>query len=272
MSLLGMSLGVLALPSKASPQAVSVSPTALFLSQGERSARVSLVNEGDRPAEVEIGFAFGYAQSDSLGRVSVPLSESAGEGEPSLIPYLRAFPQRLRLAPGQRGMVRVLVQAPTDLPPGEYWARVMVSSKGAQAPVEQRFGQTNVKLNIKSVVALATNYRHGPVETSVEVQNATARPAGDEVRLLLDLTRGGNAAWIGRVEAELLNASGKVVGSTVQDVAVYRPLRWGVSIPLQEPLDNGPYAIRYALSAERPDEDPRNILEAPVVRGRVPIG
>ncbi len=253
-------------------QAVSVSPTAVFLNQAERSGRLTLVNEGDVPAEVEIGFAFGYARSDSLGRVTVPLSESAATGEPSLVPYLRAFPRRMRLAPGQRGMVRILVTAPAELQDGEYWARVMVSSAGAQASVEERVGRATVRLNLRSVVAVATNYRHGRVETSVQVDTASARATAESVELLLDLDRGGNAAWLGRVQAEVVGPDGRVFGSAAQDVAVYRALRWGVNIPLDRPLDGGPFAIRYALSPERPDAGPGDILTAPVVRGSVPVG
>jgi hypothetical protein len=253
-------------------QAVSVSPTALFLDQAERSGRLNLVNEGDLPAEVEIDFAFGYARSDSLGRVSVPLSESAAPGEPTLVPYLRAFPRRLRLSPGQRGMVRVLVTAPPGLGDGEYWARVMVSSTGAQAPVEERVGGAAVRINLRSVVAVATNYRHGQVETSITVDTASATALPESVQLVLDLDRGGNAAWLGQVRAEIVSPDGRVFGSAAHDVAVYRALRWGVSIPLDRQLDGGPFAIRYVLSPERPDAGPGDILTAPVVRGRVPIG
>jgi hypothetical protein len=253
-------------------QAVSVSPTALFLDQAERSGRLNLVNEGDVPAEVEIDFAFGYARSDSLGRVSVPLSESAAPGEPTLVPYLRAFPRRLRLAPGQQGMVRVLVTAPPELEGGEYWARVMVSSTGAEASVEERAGGAAVRINLRSVVAVATNYRHGEVETSLMVDTASATALTESVQLLLDLDRGGNAAWLGQVQAEIVDPDGRVFGSTAQDVAVYRALRWGVRVPLDRPLDGGPFAVRYTLSPERPDAGPGDILTAPAVRGSVPIG
>ncbi|MFC1661422.1 hypothetical protein ACFL3S_08245 [Gemmatimonadota bacterium] len=259
-------------PEKAASQGVGVSPTALFLHRGERSSRLILFNQGDRPVEVEISFAFGYATSDSAGRVTVPLSDTAPPGEPSLTPYLRAFPQRLRLQPGQRGAVRVLVQAPPDLPSGEYWARVLVSSTGAQIPVEQRVGQSTITLNMKSVIAVAANYRHGPVGTSLEVESAEATAEKEEVRLLLDLARGGNAAWLGRVEARIVDGRGLEMGRTVQDVAVYRPLRWGVTIPLERPLDGDGYIVQYVLSTVRPDEDREDILSAPAVRGSVPVG
>jgi hypothetical protein len=121
-------------------------------------------------------------------------------------------------------------------------------------------------------LSLAENYRHGAVETSLEVETATAQATETGAQLLLDLSRGGNAAWLGRVEAQILDAAGRVVGSTTTDVSVYRPIRWKVDIDMEEPLDDGPYTIRYALSSHRPDEDPDDILEAPMVRGSVPVG
>jgi hypothetical protein len=169
-------------------------------------------------------------------------------------------------------MVRILVTAPPALEDGEYWARVLVSASGAEAPVELKAGQANVTLNIRSVVAVATNYRHGRVATSLEVDGASATAGSGSVRLLLDLDRGGNAAWLGRVEAQVVDAEGRVVGSSAEDVVVYRPLRWGVTIPLERPLEGGPFAVRYSLAAERPDEQPGTILEAPAVRGSVPVG
>ncbi len=255
-----------------SSQAVSVSPMSLFLDQATRSGRLTLANDGDRPAEVEIGFAFGYARSDSLGNVSVPLAEAAGPGEPTLIPYLRAFPRRLRLAPGQRGMVRILVTAPTGLEDGEYWARVLVAASGADAPVELKSERVSATLNIRSVVAVAANYRHGRVGTSLEVEGASAKATAGSVRLLLDLGRDGNAAWLGRVRAQVVDSAGRVMGSSAEDVAVYRPLRWGVTIPLDRAPEGGPVAVRFELSTERPDGQPGTLLEAPAVRGSVPVG
>ncbi len=122
------------------------------------------------------------------------------------------------------------------------------------------------------MVAVAANYRHGQVVTSLTVDTASAKALTESVQLLLDLDRGGNAAWLGQVRAEIVNPDGQVYGSTADDVAVYRALRWGVSIPLDRPLNGGPFAIRYVLSPERPDVGPGDLLTAPVVRGRVPIG
>jgi hypothetical protein len=262
----------LSFPSAASAQAVSVTPSALFLDQRERSERLTLLNRGDRPAEVEVSFAFGYAQSDSVGNITVPLADSASVEDPSLIPYLRAFPRRLRLAPGQRSTVRILAQPPQDLPDGEYWARVLVSSVGAEAPVEQRYGASRVLFNIRTTIAVATNYRHGRVHTSLNVDQVEAKPTGSGVRLLLDLARGGNAAWLGQVQAQVVDGRGEILGETLEKVAVYRPLRWGVDIPLQEPLAEGSYSVRYVLSAVRPDEASEDIIDAPPVQGTVPVG
>lgn len=259
-------------PSTAASQAVAVTPTALFLDRANRSGRMVLANDGDSAAEVEISFAFGYARSDSTGVITVPLTQAPPEGEPDLTPYLRAFPRRLRLAPGQRNTVRILVQAPNDLPDGEYWGRVLVSSTGAEEPVEERVGRTQIKFNIRTTMAVAANYRHGSVRTSVAVEEARASATDSVVNLLLDLSRGGNAAWLGQISARVVDRSGKELGNTTQDAVVYRPLRWKLQIPLKQPLEPGPVSVEYLLSAVRPDEDPEDIIGAPPVQGTVPVG
>ena len=90
------------------------------------------------PEEIDIAFAFGYPQSDSVGNVTVPFTDSVPAGEPGAVPWLRAFPRRLVLQPGQQQVVRILAQPPENLPDGEYWGRVMVASIGGQPPIQQQ--------------------------------------------------------------------------------------------------------------------------------------
>jgi P pilus assembly chaperone PapD len=132
--------------------AVSVSPIALYLDQATRTGTLTLYNPGALAEEVEIGFAFGYPVSDSAGNVSVPLFDTSPAGEPSAVEWMRAFPRRLRLEPGQRQVVRVMAQPPAGLANGEYWARVLVRSRGGQPPIEQTQGAVTLQLNVETVV------------------------------------------------------------------------------------------------------------------------
>lgn len=261
---------VLVLPSVALP--VTVSPMAVYISERSRTGTLTLFNNGTRPEEIELNFAFGYARSDSMGNVRVEFMDSVPPEEPSLVPYLRAFPQRIQLAPGQRQIVRLLVNPPADLPEGEYWGRVLVNSIGGQAPVEQSLGDVRVNLQIKTVIAVAVNYRHGRVATSVREHAARAELAGETAQLFLDLEREGNAAYLGRVRAELLDTRGAVITRVTEDVAIYRRILWRVDMPLPAELgDRTPAAIRYVVETERPDEADEDILDAEPLQGTVRV-
>lgn len=252
--------------------AVAVSPNALYIDGRTRSGLLTLVNTGSAAEEIEIGFAFGYPRSDSAGVVSVELVSSAPAGEPSAVPWLRAFPRRLRLAPGQRQVVRVLVQpgaAPTD---GEYWGRMTITSRGGEPPITQQEGRVSFSVAVQTVIVAAVNFRQGKVTTGVAVEQATASVADSAVRLTLDLARQGNAAFLGRVTAQLLDRAGRPQGTPVaEDVAVYRSLRRVVVLPVPAGASLAGYAVRYAFDTVRPDLPPDAPLVARPVTGTVPI-
>ena len=250
--------------------AVSVSPTALYIDSRTRTGVLTLYNPGTLPEEITIDFAYGYPRADSAGNVSVQTTKEPAAGEPSAMAWMRAFPRRLLLQPGQRQVVRVLVEAPADLPDGEYWARVMVSSRGGQPPIEQTQGDVRLQLNVQTTLVMAANYRKGPVRTSVAVAAASARRTVEGVQLQVDLTRGGNAAYLGRMRAELLDAGGAVVSTLYDDVAVYRGMRRRLTFPIPAGA-NGPFSVRIHIDTEREDLPPGGALPAAPIDQRIPV-
>ena len=252
--------------------AVSVSPNALYLDNRTRSGLLTLFNPGSLPEEIEIGFAFGYPMSDSLGNVTVQLVGVAPEGEPSLVPWLRAFPLRLRLAPGQRQVVRILANPPAGLPAGEYWGRITVTSRGGQPPIEQRQGDIALSVSLQTVIVAAVTYRNGPMQTGLQLGVGTARTIPDGAELLLDLTRQGNAAFIGRLVAEIVAPDGKVVAKDEADIAVYRQLRARVIVPMaNRPADMTGYKVRFSIDTDRPDLPPEGPIKTARLTGEIAI-
>ena len=252
--------------------AVSVSPNALYLDNRTRSGLLTLFNPGTLPEEIEIGFAFGYPMSDSLGNVSVQLVGIAPEGEPSLVPWVRAFPLRLRLAPGQRQVVRILVNPPAGLPAGEYWGRITITSRGGQPPIEQRQGDIALSVSLQTIIVAAVTYRNGPMQTGLQLGVGTARATQEGAELLLDLTRQGNAAFIGRIVAEVVAPSGQVVAKDDADIAVYRQLRARVIVPMPtRPADMTGYRIRFSIDTDRPDLPPEGPIKTSRLTGEIAI-
>ena len=266
-------LAALLATSPAMARAVTVSPNALFIDSRTRSGMLTLYNPGTLAEEIEITFAFGYPQSDLAGAISVALADSAPAGEPSVLGFVRAFPRRLRLEPGQRQTVRVLMQPPAGLAEGEYWGRVLVRSRGGRPPVEQQQGGIRMQIDLETVIVGAVNYRNGPVRTGVAVDSARASvtSAGDSVRVVADLRRLGNAAYLGRLTMELVGADGRVIGSVQEDLAVYRTLRkieW-IVVPPRTSLAGA--TVRYRLTTERPDIEPESRIIADPVAGSIAL-
>jgi hypothetical protein len=246
-----MLLGALALRAAA----VSVSPVAVYIDDRTRTGTLTLFNPGSRAEEIEISFGFGYPQSDSAGNVSVPIVESAPEGEPSALAWLRAFPRRLVLEPGQRQVVRLVVQPPAGLADGEYWGRVLVRSRGGQPPIEQNQGGVRMQIDVETVVVVALNYRNGAVSTGLIVQDASAERTDSLVVATIDVGRTGNAAFIGRLNAEVLDANGRVVGTAEEVLAVYHQIRRRLQATVS-PQAVAPLRVRFTIDTERDDLPP----------------
>lgn len=235
-----------------SARAVTVSPTALYLSARNPSALLTLINTSSRAEEIEIAFGFGYPTSDSSGTLQVSITDSAATGEPSAANWLRAFPRRLVLQPGQRQVVRVTVVAPAGLADGEYWGRVLVKSRGGEPPIEQTRGQVRMQLSLETTFATAVFFQKGSMQTGIAA-TVSAHRAADSVQFTVDLHREGNAVFLGRVRAELLDASGRKLAEAEDVVAVYRDLRRRFVLRSDAPLPPGPLVVRYLVDTERPD-------------------
>lgn len=251
-------------------RAVSVSPLALYINGRERSTVLTLYNDGTRPEEIQVGFAFGYPRSDSLGNLAVALSDTAPTGEPSSIGWISAFPRRVVLQPGERQAVRVLVEPPPGLADGEYWARVLIKSKGGQPPIEQkRPDGITVQIDVETTVAIPASFRLGQVRTGISIDSAQARARGDSVSARIDLSRTGNAAFLGRLQLELLDASGNVVGTRQEHLGVYHSLRRMLTVGAKP--GSRPTSVRISIDARREDLPPEGPLPAAAVSRVVPV-
>ena len=248
--------------------AVSVSPMSIFMDHRTRTATVTLYNPNPLPEEIDIGFAWGYPQSDSTGNVTVPLSDTAPAGEPAATGWLRAFPRKLVLQPGQQQVVRILAQPPTDLPDGEYWSRVLITTVGGRPPVEQEV-QPDVKVAItmKTIMVASLNYRKGKPTSGVKVTQAAAVTTAAGVQLTLDAERTGDAAYLGRVRVQLQDRDGRTISEEEDVISVYRSLRRRFVLPVANGASLDGARVRYIFDNERPELGQTNIISSAPVEG-----
>jgi P pilus assembly chaperone PapD len=256
---LGWAVAALAVAGAA--QAIVVAPHHVFIDHRTRSGVLYLFNPGDRPEEVTVELVFGYPVSDSAGNVSVQLIEDPSPEEPSAAGWMRAFPRRARVAPGQRQAVRLLAQPPLSLADGEYWTRVVVASRPTEPPVTAADTGVRVGLTLEVRTVIPVTYRKGAVSTGVDVTGLQTAVEGDSVVVRVGMRRLGSAAYLGTMRLALRDTLGVARAEWDQHVAVYHDLLRRASLPVAG-LPPGTYNLHLRIDTERSDLEARNVLSA----------
>lgn len=271
-SLLKVAAGVVLLAALAPAiiEAVYVAPTAVFMDDRSDAAQVTIGNSGDTPEEATVELKFGFPDADSAGTPFVRIVDDPGPGYPSAADWIRAYPQRVRLAPRSQQVVRLLARPPADLPDGEYWTRLIVTGRGASIPVQGADSGLRAGVNLVIRLVASVTYRKGKASTGVAVRDLGAEAEGDSLTVWAHLERLGNAAFLGTADVEVVAGPDSVVRRWSSALAVYVPMRRRFAFPLDS-LAPGDYRIRLRLRTERPDLPADRVLQAPTVTDSVAV-
>lgn len=239
---------------------VFVAPHAIFIDDRSRAAQVTL-GAGDAPEEVTIDLAFGYHDTDSTGTPFLRMVDDPDSTYPSAADWIRAFPRRVRLEPGERRTVRLLATPPDGLPDGEYWARLIVTSRGASAPIAST--DTAVQAGVELVFRLVVpvSFRKGRVTTGIALGGLQASAADDSLVIWMDAERLGNGAYLGTARFGVLDGDGRAVRDWAIPLAVYYPIRRRFVFRL-DGLAPGTYRLGLRLDTDRDDLEPDDVLPA----------
>lgn len=259
---------IVLVPARAAAQGVLVAPHAIFMDHRSRSASLEVYNPGLDPAEITLDLIFGFPITDSAGTFELFTVDHPDSTYPSAASWILTFPRRLRLAPGQRQVVRLLGRPPADLADGEYWARLVVTATGSQIPVTgvADSGEVRVGLNLEVRTLLPIQYRKGQVTTGLTLgEELTVHAGRDSLTLHLPLTRTGSGAFLGTVRGSLVDSTGRIRSHAEAPLAVYRTLAPRFALPL-EGVPSGRYRLILELASERQDLPPEAILPITPVR------
>jgi hypothetical protein len=228
-----------------------------------RSGVLYVHNPSEVPIEVEIDLVFGYPVSDDEGRVRVVYYPDPEPEAPSAARWTRALPRRVVVPPGRRQAVRLLSRPPAGLPDGEYWSRILVTTQPQTVATQSIDASGAIQVGLKTATRTVTslNYRKGDLRTAVVLRRFDHWSDEDKIVAEVDLERRGNAAFLGRLELNLIDASGKVAYAFDHSIAVYYDLLRHIEIPL-EGLAAGDYSLRLRISTERTDIPQQDIVAA----------
>jgi len=240
---------------------VIVAPTILFMSDQSRFGTFVVMNRSNTPQEISISFRFGFPESDSSGNIRMQYDDSLMAERHSCQSWIRGFPQKFIVNPGQQQVVRLLITPPSDIPDGEYWTRLVTSST-PQAKVIDTV-RTGITANITFVLEQVTTiiYRKGNASTAVDLPTIEMKQDSASMNLLARVTRGGNSPFFGNISAAVQDRAGNKLYSEEEVIAVYRDnMTVKFSVPLSK-LHEGSYTAEIKLTSERTDIPQDDLLK-----------
>lgn len=233
---------------------VVVAPKMITLSDQERFASVFVENRTNRPQEVRLEFQFGYPVTDSVGTVSMQYNDAAAADSLDIGRFVRTYPQRFLLPPGQRQRVRLALQPPNDIPDGMYWSRLSFVANQYQQespPPERAAVQTRIRYRFKQVISVF--YRHGSLATGLRFEKMRSTRDQEHIYITSKVDRTGNAPYLGTATLEVLNDSTEAVVMTQEDKAsVYFGMTHRFAIARPD-LQTGTYRARVTYQTRRKD-------------------
>ncbi len=252
---------------------VLVAPTVVFLSDKDKTGRMTIQNPTDKPKEVSIYISWGLPTSDSAGNIQVILQDSGVTDAHSAKDWVKPFPSKMILGANASQVVRFRANPPANLPDGEYWARIVVKAQEGEMnlPVPSNQDKITTKLNMITQTAIMLKYRTGNLVSKLELVNAEARGTDSAVIVTASFENKGNVSYVGVLRCRLVDDAGNLVAEDRLDLAVYYSLTRKVTFPLKEDQSGTPMRVEMAVSTsgrtDISDQDmiPGNSLERSLV-------
>jgi len=235
-----------------SDASVAIYPQALFINAPNRSVAITISNPTETRQEIWVDFRYGYPLVNDSGKFYINYMDSTNTQEPNAVPWLTAYPQRFVLGARESQVIRVMAQLPVGVAAGEYWSRVVVSSRQRTATPPQTPGaNVRMKMEFISQVDVPLQVRTGSVSTGLKILGITSLVDSGQLKMGVDLTRLGNASFWGTLHFFLRDKDGRVMKTYDQHVAVFRDVVYPVTVDVTG-LQPGAYVIEVDVDNVRP--------------------
>lgn len=241
---------------------VSLAPTTVF-ADANGIGTLYVTNGSGTPQEINISFLFGYPGNDSIGNLIMVYEDSLREQQSGLGDRIRTFPRSFILAPGQQQTVRFQIRPDRTKPAGMYFTRIKVASNEQTADIEETATEgIATQVNFKFEQVIAAFYKSGEVTTGIEFSKLEAQRKENFIAVESEFTVTGNSPFLGSLQAEVKDSSGKVVTTHQQTVALYYEGKRAYSIPLPEGIASGTYQVTLLFKTERSDIPTSDLVQA----------
>jgi P pilus assembly chaperone PapD len=253
---------------------VLVAPTSVFMSETDRTGRITIQNPSDKPKEISIHISYGIPISDSMGDVQVTLQDSGVTDPRCAKDWIKAFPERVVLAPNSTQVIRLRANPPKNLADGEYWARIVVRSQEGQTslPTAESDNKITTKLNMIMQTAIMLKYRTGNLVSKLEVLKTEIQQIDTTVIASISMANRGNVSYVGVLTCRLLDAAGKEISKDDMDLAVYYELNRRIKLPIKGSGFTRPFKVEISITtAGRTDIAENDVIAGNVLAYSMPV-
>lgn len=241
---------------------VSLAPTTVF-ADANGIGTLYVTNGSEKPQEVNLSFLFGYLGNDSVGNMVMVYEDSLREQQSGLGDRIRTFPRSFILGPGDQQTVRFQIRPDRTKPEGMYFTRVKVASNEQTSDIGQAAnGGIATKVNFKFEQVIAAFYKSGNVTTGLDFSNLEAYRKENTLSIGSDFKVLGNSPFLGSLQTEVKDSTGKTVVTHQQTVSLYYEGKRNFTVELPEGLAAGTYRIDLLFQTERSDIPTSDLLQA----------
>lgn len=241
---------------------ILVTPTRIVFEQRDRSAQVTIVNQGDQATNFRISF---IRQNMTENGEFLPV----GESEPGRFsdPMIRFSPRQVNLSPGQSQVIRLALRRPANLADGEYRSHMLFQAlpNPESSNVENLTQPTQEGITIELVpiigVSIPVIVRQGELGSKVTLTDPKLIYSGqgsDKAEMQININRQGSGSTYGdlRVTYTPEGGSPTVIGQA-NSVAVYANMatrRFRLPLNLPAGFDPGKGALNIVFLKPGVDE------------------
>ena len=233
-------------------------PTRVVFENGQRSAQLELINQGDSAATYRISVVNRRMELDG----GFSEAKTAREGERFADDMIRYSPRQVTLEPGAGQTIRIMVRKPSNLEPGEYRSHLLFSKQPQSSPRAGLRNDTesdNIGISVSLLIgaSIPVIVRHGDTDAEVSLSNlALSQPDANKTVLSLLINRQGNQSVYGDIAVSFTPNGGKEqIIARANGLAVYTPnARRRVNLLLSVPdggLSGGELRVMYRQQAEQ---------------------
>jgi hypothetical protein len=233
-----------------------VAPTRVVFEANKLRESITLVNTGKDTATYFISY-INYNMTEDGGFRKIDKPDSV---RMSAEPFLRVFPRKVTLIPGEPQLIMLQFKPRSDMSAGEYRSHLVFrAAKNFDWNAQKNSSADTVHLSVQLIarygISIPVIIRSGQVHCSVFLNDLSFSPGILTANTLkFTISRTGNISVYGDIDAEFIPSHGKPfkVGF-VRGIAVYtninrREMSLNLNIPAGKSLSDGMLRLKYMNS------------------------